>query len=419
MACTLQLHCSPPLVHRPKLRSLSVHQIQNKFFSLSKSAFRTGRAHCFSGDRDEQRWLREEERWLREERRWLREEARWNAERQALKLEIESLQLRIETLNQQRVSQEASIADLISSLTALLQTLKEMNIKSLSRSGLVAGKAGVVAGKTEAETGIGDLVVGKDEVEEMKETVYEEIRALKGEVEIRASKKERRLLRKGAEGEDVRDMQEALQRLGFYSGEEDMEYSSFSSGTERAVKTWQATLGSNEDGIMTVELLEMLFSNQELMETGEQENLDRTGRQGSSTWEEADVNGVPQASAGTVKQVAEIKQTVVTETDVGDVEISEHRVFLLGENRWEEPSRLTARSEKLGVGKGNKASALIKCLTCRGDGRLMCTECDGTGEPNIEPQFMEWVDEGAKCPYCEGLGYTVCDTCDGRKLIQP
>lgn len=27
--------------------------------------------------------------------------------------------------------------------------------------------------------------------------------------------------------------------LGFYSGEEDMEYSSFSSGTERAVKTWQ------------------------------------------------------------------------------------------------------------------------------------------------------------------------------------
>lgn len=30
-----------------------------------------------------------------------------------------------------------------------------------------------------------------------------------------------------------------MQKLGFYSGEEDMEYSSFSSGTERAVKTWQ------------------------------------------------------------------------------------------------------------------------------------------------------------------------------------
>lgn len=36
--------------------------------------------------------------------------------------------------------------------------------------------------------------------------------------------------------------QEALLRLGFYSGEEDMEFSSFSSGTERAVKTWQVRL---------------------------------------------------------------------------------------------------------------------------------------------------------------------------------
>jgi hypothetical protein len=35
--------------------------------------------------------------------------------------------------------------------------------------------------------------------------------------------------------------QEALEKLGYYSGEEDMEFSSFSSGTERAVKTWQVT----------------------------------------------------------------------------------------------------------------------------------------------------------------------------------
>jgi len=28
-------------------------------------------------------------------------------------------------------------------------------------------------------------------------------------------------------------------KLGFYSGEEDMEFSSFSSGTASAVKTWQ------------------------------------------------------------------------------------------------------------------------------------------------------------------------------------
>jgi peptidoglycan hydrolase-like protein with peptidoglycan-binding domain len=36
-------------------------------------------------------------------------------------------------------------------------------------------------------------------------------------------------------------LQDALQKLGFYSGEEDMEYSSFSSGTERAVRTWQVS----------------------------------------------------------------------------------------------------------------------------------------------------------------------------------
>lgn len=36
-------------------------------------------------------------------------------------------------------------------------------------------------------------------------------------------------------------LKEALQKLGFYSGEEDMEFCSFSSGTERAVKTWQVS----------------------------------------------------------------------------------------------------------------------------------------------------------------------------------
>ena len=79
--------------------------------------------------------------------------------------------------------------------------------------------------------------------------------------------------------------QEALLKLGFYSGEEDMEYSTFSSGTDRAVKTWQvsntvllhailhlcypllmiqtlfqATVGTSENGVMTSELLERLFS---------------------------------------------------------------------------------------------------------------------------------------------------------------
>ncbi|BBH09528.1 plastid transcriptionally active 5 [Prunus dulcis] len=104
-------------------------------------------------------------------------------------------------------------------------------------------------------------------------------------------------------------MQEALQKLGFYSGEEDMESSSFSSGTERAVKTWQE-----------------------------------------------DTNGAAVTSA---TEISEVQQTLVKD-GVTEVEVSEHRVFLLGKNRWEDSSRLSRNQKK--------------------------EECDGTGEPNIEEQ---------------------------------
>ncbi|PQM35961.1 uncharacterized protein Pyn_01241 [Prunus yedoensis var. nudiflora] len=70
-------------------------------------------------------------------------------------------------------------------------------------------------------------------------------------------------------------MQEALQKLGFYSGEEDMEFSSFSSGTN-VVKTWQE-----------------------------------------------DTNGATVTSA---TEISEVQQTLVKE-GVTEVEVSEHRVF--------------------------------------------------------------------------------------------
>ncbi|KAI3722831.1 hypothetical protein L2E82_24972 [Cichorium intybus] len=47
---------------------------------------------------------------------------------------------------------------------------------------------------------------------------------------------------------------EALQKLGFYCGEEDDEFSSFSTGTEIAVKTWQASIGVPETGMVTADL---------------------------------------------------------------------------------------------------------------------------------------------------------------------
>ncbi|KAK9168987.1 hypothetical protein Syun_001127 [Stephania yunnanensis] len=75
------------------------------------------------------------------------------------------------------------------------------------------------------------------------------------------------------------------------------------------------------------------------------------------------------------------------------------------------PSRLNGKASR-----NNTPVGTTKCLECRGEGRVLCMECDGTGEPNIEPQFLEWVDEGTKCPYCEGLGYTTCDTCFSTEM---
>jgi len=92
---------------------------------------------------------------------------------------------------------------------------------------------------------------------------------------------------------------------------------------------------------------------------------------------------------------------------------------------------------------------MINCGTLQSTCISLIAECDGSGEPNIEPQvrnhkhfkkiyfyvclpvlhmilnlsmnsltqFMEWVDEGTKCPYCEGLGYTVCDLCGGKTMV--
>lgn len=194
-----------------------------------------------------------------------------------------------------------------------------------------------------------------------------------------------------------------MEKLGFYSGEEDIDFSSFSTGTERAVRTWQASLGAREDGIMTEELLEILF-------TGPIQG-------GSSKLNAEPKEGANGAAVSSVTEISNIQQTVVKDEGVTGVEVSKHRVFLLGENRWEEPSRLVGKNKKAGDhSKSKTKESATKCLACRGEGRLMCTECDGTGEPNIEPQFLEWIDEGTKCPYCEGLGYTICDVCEGKTV---
>ncbi|XP_008785194.2 protein disulfide isomerase pTAC5, chloroplastic isoform X2 [Phoenix dactylifera] len=357
MASTLPLHPYPPLL-RPPLNSaflptpFRVHR-SRKPSSSPRLSIMSAAASDPSWEREEARWLREEQRWVREEQRWLREESRWNAERESLLREVAALRLRIEAL-------ERDAGGLRASVDPLPLLVEEAHVKEMVL------EEGVRVAKPAPEK--------KEVVEEGK----------------------KKTLTKGSEGEEVRAMQEALQRLGFYSGEEDMEYSSFSSGTERAVKTWQASLGTPEDGIMTTELLERLFTEQ---------------RMGDSSLKDG-ANG---AAAASITEIAEIQQTVVKERGDAEVQVSQRKVFLLGENRWEEPSRLVDGNKPI---SRSKVVSTRKCLSCRGQGRLMCTECDGSGEPNIEPQFLEWVDEGAKCPYCEGLGYTICDVCEGKTITE-
>ena len=56
---------------------------------------------------------------------------------------------------------------------------------------------------------------------------------------------------------------------------------------------------------------------------------------------------------------------------VTEVKASQQRVFLLGENRWEEPSRLIGKDKQVSVSK--LKDSVTKCLSCRGEGRLLCT----------------------------------------------
>jgi len=58
----------------------------------------------------------------------------------------------------------------------------------------------------------------------------------------------------GSEGADVRELEEALLRLGFYPGDADGVYTG---GTEYAVERWQESVGAEADGV--VELGEVVF----------------------------------------------------------------------------------------------------------------------------------------------------------------
>ncbi|KAJ8755285.1 hypothetical protein K2173_019083 [Erythroxylum novogranatense] len=346
---SLPLYSSSFLLPNKSLNSFSSLQLSTTSTSLLSLSFSTSQV-CFSSspyndasssDRQEFLWLREEQRWLREEQRWLREEQRWLLERDSLLAEIQSLKLRIQAL-ESRVSVQGG--DQNPNVGTLLQVLKERNL--ITESG--SSSSPIVEEEEKEANEVIDVLKKKKKKEEEE-----------GEKKVKDTK--RNTLRRGSEGEEVRAMQEALLVLGFYSGEEDIEYSNFSNGTDRAVKTWQSTLGTSEDGIMTAELLERLFLEQQMKTTGPKISENVTDPQKESA------NGTAVSS---VKEISEIRQKVVKEDGISETGVSQHRVFLIGENRWEQPSRLVNRDKTPG---GNKASpSTAKCLTCRGEGRLMC-----------------------------------------------
>lgn len=435
----LQLLCSSSSSCSSSFRSCSwvpahspvvLHFASRSLFSRAPSSVRTpcrssSRISASLGD-EEQRWLREEERWLREEQRWLREESRWHAERQQMADELALLKREVEHLRTQvhdRRAFSTGAATLPSVIASLKQLVKSLpaetrpNIEFVEEeddfaSALSVSDAAETLTFSSMEESPSTSFSPSPSIPSMSEFSID-LAPAEAAVPMQPRKARRRELRKGAEGDEVKELQEALEELGFYSGEEDIEYSMFADGTETAVKTWQASLSVREDGIASSELLATLFG----------ESPPSASTNGSTSTAQSDPWRAPPPAAkgseiGRKKTFAEDKRDV-EDTQDGE-KAANRRVFLLGENRWEEPGRLPTRIK--GGNGAMKAPARPtdeKCFSCKGEGVCMCTECEGTGELNVEDQFLEWVEEGAKCPYCEGSGAIPCDVCLGRGVGAP
>ncbi|GLJ30916.1 hypothetical protein SUGI_0615660 [Cryptomeria japonica] len=284
--------------------------------------------------REEERWVGEEQRWLREEARWFREEARWRAQVHVLQSQISSLTLQLQLLQHFPLTSphfNASGVDLQDQISSS----SDLQAKISSHSDLQDQIS--FPASTITTTSLSNININKN--------------------------KKRNTLKLGSRGEAVKEMQEALQRLGFYSGEDDMESSSFDGGTQRAVKSWQATLGIVEDGTMTAELLAKLLGD-EMLDTELEEELTNGASlplPGKLKMAQEKINGSVQ------KPIAKIEQAIISKA--GGVEISEKRVYLLGENRWEEPQRLKSKQN----GGGTKVGTSARCFSCRGEGKMLCT----------------------------------------------
>ncbi|MCO5560533.1 hypothetical protein L7F22_014148 [Adiantum nelumboides] len=258
-----------------KTKSASKHLLKGAKHALHVAQkFSRGSLVCSMQNSQGSDWEREEARWLREEERWLREEARSAAERKDLLEQtasyieqIKALRLEITQLDSQvkeEKSKDGTLSELIVGLTRLLQSLDVATLlgRESQASSFQTQISSSSSSATDVSRALGTMAmeIPVKTIEMVTAVNQPSILETKAAPSAPPSYDRSKTLKKGAEGDDVKMLQEALAKLGFYSGDDDMEYSSFSSGTERAVRSWQATLGASEDGIVTAELLKKLLS---------------------------------------------------------------------------------------------------------------------------------------------------------------
>ncbi|KAL3699036.1 hypothetical protein R1sor_017058 [Riccia sorocarpa] len=433
-------------------RSHSIDRNQRRIAAGGQIIVRVGAD--LNWEKEEARWVREEQRWLREEQRWLREEARWLEEKQALiedstalRTQVSVLKRELEEIRSQLRTNEVtdtSLRNLVSGMKTLLQALtgpvsgdslaEKREIQQISPALLVSevkraievnpqvivAPSKVIAVLTPDEVSSTSKSAPKDETSpggnpQTSSSVPESIEGAK-----KASSpvpRKSRTLKTGTDGDDVKELHEALAKQGFYSGEEEMEFSMFSDGTESAVKTWQASIGVREDGQVTPQLLAKLLGRAEDKTEKEKESgaAAKANNSATSNGKSPDVAS-PKAQDAATRSSREIDRYERTDAQDSSASVSKRRVYLLGENRWEEPDRLSRkREEESKPGKVNGMKiAVQKCFSCNGVGTMLCTDCEGTGDLNVEEQFLEWIGEEPVCPYCDGVGAVPCDICDGQ-----
>lgn len=403
--------------------------------------------------REEARWIREEQRWIREEDRWHREQQRWQAERISLQNEIQTLKSVLADIanthpdlmdrlkaswiggNFQEIQTAAALeAELVhrrlpthpvpaiesannSLVTSELQVTSyesssssdsngKSGLSGISGSGSISSQASSSNNNMTAKelldkvpaadiiAAVASRTVGGAKVPTpVAETPIEDKKT-------ETAEKVRRSLSVGAEGDDVKEMQLMLASLGFYPGEDDLENDFFSEVTESAVKTWQATINVRENGVMSSELLAILYGEEDISSLPKLAVPQVSATSPSGNW----------APAAT-REKREIER--YARTDLEEGYSGRRRVYLLGENRWEEPDRMPAKGATAASVEANAALRKKACHGCRGEGSVVCLECEGTGDLNVEDQFLDWAGEEAKCLYCDGKGSTPCDSCGG------